>query len=72
MTAAGERQIRELLEARTRALGRRDATTAATGYDDDLVLYDGLPPQAGRRLDDRSRARVGARRRRHRPRRASR
>ena len=27
MTADGERQIRELLEARTRAFGRRDAAT---------------------------------------------
>ncbi|MEU5884094.1 nuclear transport factor 2 family protein [Spirillospora sp. NPDC047279] len=44
MTADGERQIRELLETRTWALGRRDAATAAAGYDDDLVLYDAVGP----------------------------
>jgi hypothetical protein len=42
MTADSERQIRELLETRTRAFGRRDATTAAAGYDNDLVLYDAI------------------------------
>ncbi|MGW3353096.1 hypothetical protein ACWDA3_58235 [Nonomuraea rubra] len=40
MTADSDRQIRELLETRTLAFGRRDAATAAAGYDDDLVLYD--------------------------------
>lgn len=44
MTADGERQIRALLETRTRAFGRRDAATAAAAYDDDLVLYDAVGP----------------------------
>ena len=44
MTADSDRQIRELLETRTRAFGRRDAAAAATGYDDDLVLYDVVGP----------------------------
>ena len=44
MTADSERQIRELLETRTRAFGRRDAATAAAGYDDGLVLYDAVGP----------------------------
>ncbi|MDG4791606.1 hypothetical protein O7626_37895 [Micromonospora sp. WMMD1102] len=44
MTADSERQIRELLEARTRAFGRRDAGTAATAYHEDLVLYDAVGP----------------------------
>ncbi len=38
MTADSDRRIRELLETRTRAFGRRDAATAAADYDDDLVL----------------------------------
>ena len=37
-------QIRELLETRTQAFGRRDAATAAADYDDDLVLYDVVGP----------------------------
>ena len=44
MTADSERQIRELLETRTRAFGRRDATTAAACYDHDLVLFDVVGP----------------------------
>lgn len=44
MTADSDRQIRELLETRTRAFGRRDAATAAADYDDDLVLYDAIGP----------------------------
>jgi ketosteroid isomerase-like protein len=44
MTADSERQIRELLQTRIRAFGRRDATTAAAGYDHDLVLYDVIGP----------------------------
>ncbi len=45
MTMHGsEQQIRELLEARTRAFGRRDATAAAAAYDDGLVLYDAVDP----------------------------
>ena len=44
MTAGGEQQIRALLEARTRAFARRDAATAAAGYDDDHVLYDAVGP----------------------------
>jgi hypothetical protein len=51
MTADSERQIRELLETRTRAFGRRDAATAATGYDDDLVLYDVVGPFVRRGKD---------------------
>ncbi|MGW7694909.1 YybH family protein [Streptomyces asiaticus] len=44
MTAASDRQIPDLLETRTRAFGRRDAATAAAGYDDDLVLCDAVGP----------------------------
>lgn len=44
MTADSEEQIRQLLETRTRAFGRRDAATAAAGYDDGLVLYDAVGP----------------------------
>ncbi|MDG4830097.1 nuclear transport factor 2 family protein [Solwaraspora sp. WMMD1047] len=44
MTTESERQIRELLETRTRAFGRRDAATAAGAYHDDLVLYDLVGP----------------------------
>ncbi|MER6209381.1 nuclear transport factor 2 family protein [Streptomyces sp. NPDC001642] len=44
MTADSDRQIRELLETRTRAFGRRDATAAAADYADDLVLYDAVGP----------------------------
>lgn len=44
MNADGEQEIRELLETRTRAFGRRDAATAAAAYDDDLVLYDAVGP----------------------------
>jgi ketosteroid isomerase-like protein len=51
MTADGERQIRELLETRTRAFGRRDAATAAAGYADDLVLYDAVGPLVRRGED---------------------
>ncbi len=61
MTADGERQIRELLETRTRAFGRRDAATAAAGYDDDLVLYDVVGPFVRRGEDptDRLEAWIG-------------
>jgi ketosteroid isomerase-like protein len=51
MTADGDRQIRELLETRTLALGRRDAATAAAGYDDGLVLYDVVGPLVRRGED---------------------
>ncbi|MFK0264080.1 YybH family protein [Streptomyces angustmyceticus] len=51
MTADSDRQIRELLETRTRAFGRRDAATAAADYDDDLVLYDVVGPFV-RRAED--------------------
>jgi ketosteroid isomerase-like protein len=44
MTADSDRQIRELLETRTRAFGRRDAAAAAADYADDLVLYDAVGP----------------------------
>ncbi len=39
-----EQQIRDLLNNRTRAFGRRDAASAAADYADDLVLYDVLGP----------------------------
>lgn len=44
MTADGDRQIRELLETRTRAFGNRDTATAAAAYDGELVLYDAVGP----------------------------
>ncbi len=56
MTADSERQIRELLETRTRAFGRRDAATAAAGYDDDLVLYDVVGPFVRRGEDPTGRS----------------
>lgn len=43
MNAVSERQIRELLETRTRAFPCRDAATAVVAYDD-LVLYDAVGP----------------------------
>ncbi|MEV4132933.1 nuclear transport factor 2 family protein [Dactylosporangium sp. NPDC049742] len=51
MTAGSEQQIRALLETRTRAFARRDAATAATGYADDLVLYDAVGPLVRRGED---------------------
>lgn len=51
MTADSVQQIRELLETRTRALGQRDAATAAAAYDDDLVLYDAVGPFVRRSED---------------------
>ncbi|WP_372350874.1 nuclear transport factor 2 family protein [Streptomyces sp. KL116D] len=44
MSRDSEREIRALLEARTRAFGRRDAATAAAAYDDGLVLFDAVGP----------------------------
>lgn len=55
MTPDSERQIRELLETRTQAFARRDATTAAAGYDDDLVLYDVVGPFVRRGEDSTGR-----------------
>ncbi|MEV0563614.1 nuclear transport factor 2 family protein [Dactylosporangium sp. NPDC050588] len=51
MTAGSEQQIRALLETRTRAFARRDAATAAAGYDDDLVLFDAVGPLVRRGED---------------------
>lgn len=53
--ADGDREIRELLEARTRAFGRRDAAGAAAAYDDDLVLYDAVGPFVRRGEDPAAR-----------------
>jgi len=55
MTANSEQQIRELLETRTQAFGRREAATAAAGYDDDLVLYDVVGPFVRRGEDSTGR-----------------
>lgn len=44
MTADSERQILDLLEARTEAFARRDPAAAAAAYGDDLVLYDAIVP----------------------------
>ncbi|MFJ5865032.1 YybH family protein [Streptomyces parvus] len=55
MTPDSERQIRDLLAARTRAFGRRDAATAAADYDDGLVLYDAVGPFVRRGEDQADR-----------------